>query len=114
MPAGRHIFCQCYERLINTLTHISKTFSAARVNQGMLITWFVRHDAVSPHFTLQELAKEGIPLPFGNKFWASNWPTGESPMPGLIAHLIPSVGIAFYERNLNVVSSLLDCLRPLS
>lgn len=49
---------------------ISSTFSAARVNQ--------------------ELAKEGIPLPFGNKFWASNWPTGESPMPGLIAHLIPS------------------------
>ncbi|KAF8878903.1 amino acid transporter [Gymnopilus junonius] len=39
----------------------------------------------------QELAKEGIPLPFGNKFWASNWPTGKSPLPGLIVHLIPSV-----------------------
>ncbi|EIW82051.1 amino acid transporter [Coniophora puteana RWD-64-598 SS2] len=39
----------------------------------------------------QELAKEGIPLPFGNKFWASNWPTGKSPLPGLIIHLIPSV-----------------------
>ncbi|KIM56138.1 hypothetical protein SCLCIDRAFT_1147362 [Scleroderma citrinum Foug A] len=51
-----------------TNSHMSKTFSAAHVNQ--------------------ELAKEGIPLPFGNKFWASNWPTGESPMPGLIAHLI--------------------------
>jgi len=38
----------------------------------------------------QELAKEGIPLPFGNKFWASNWPTGKSPLPGLIAHFIPS------------------------
>ncbi|KZO94863.1 amino acid transporter [Calocera viscosa TUFC12733] len=38
----------------------------------------------------QELAKEGIPLPFGNKFWASNWPVG-SPLPGLIIHLIPSV-----------------------
>ncbi|EJD08041.1 high affinity methionine permease [Fomitiporia mediterranea MF3/22] len=38
-----------------------------------------------------ELAKEGIPLPFGNKFWASNWPTGKSPFPGLIVHLIPSV-----------------------
>lgn len=38
-----------------------------------------------------ELAKEGIPLPFGNKFWASNWPTGKSPLPGLIIHLIPSV-----------------------
>ncbi|EIW78152.1 high affinity methionine permease [Coniophora puteana RWD-64-598 SS2] len=39
----------------------------------------------------QELAKEGIPLPFGNKFWASNWPTGKSPLPGLIIHLIPSL-----------------------
>ncbi|KAF5320748.1 hypothetical protein D9619_002215 [Psilocybe cf. subviscida] len=39
----------------------------------------------------QELAKEGVPLPFGNRFWASNWPTGKSPLPGLIIHLIPSV-----------------------
>ncbi|KII87999.1 hypothetical protein PLICRDRAFT_30477 [Plicaturopsis crispa FD-325 SS-3] len=39
----------------------------------------------------QELAKEGLPLPFGNRFWASNWPTGKSPLPGLIIHLIPSV-----------------------
>ncbi|KIJ12536.1 hypothetical protein PAXINDRAFT_117997 [Paxillus involutus ATCC 200175] len=38
-----------------------------------------------------ELAKEGIPLPFGNKFWASNWPTGKTPVPGLIIHLIASV-----------------------
>ncbi|KAJ7078579.1 amino acid transporter [Mycena belliarum] len=38
-----------------------------------------------------ELAKEGVPLPFGNRFWASNWPTGKSPFPGLIIHLIPSV-----------------------
>ncbi|KAG2129691.1 amino acid/polyamine transporter I, partial [Suillus bovinus] len=50
---------------------ITLTFSAARVNQ--------------------ELAKEGIPLPFGNKFWASNWTTGKSPLPVLIIHLIPSV-----------------------
>ncbi|KAG1862348.1 amino acid transporter [Suillus tomentosus] len=50
---------------------ITVTFAASRVNQ--------------------ELAKEGIPLPFGNKFWASNWPTGKSPLPGLIIHLIPSV-----------------------
>ncbi|KAJ7630943.1 high affinity methionine permease [Roridomyces roridus] len=39
----------------------------------------------------QELAKEGIPLPFGPRFWASNWPTGKSPLPGLIVHLIPSI-----------------------
>ncbi|KAI0760733.1 amino acid transporter [Fomes fomentarius] len=50
---------------------ITVTFAASRVNQ--------------------ELAKEGIPLPFGSKFWASNWPTGKSPLPGLIIHLIPSV-----------------------
>ncbi|CDO71025.1 hypothetical protein BN946_scf184844.g29 [Trametes cinnabarina] len=50
---------------------ITVTFAAARINQ--------------------ELAKEGIPLPFGNRFWASNWPTGKSPLPGLIIHLIPSV-----------------------
>ncbi|KAG1853843.1 amino acid transporter [Suillus tomentosus] len=49
---------------------VTVTFAAARVNQ--------------------EIAKEGIPLPFGNKFWASNWPTGKSPLPGLIIHLIPS------------------------
>ncbi|KAH9906117.1 amino acid transporter [Epithele typhae] len=47
------------------------TFAASRVNQ--------------------ELAKEGIPLPFGSRFWASNWPTGKSPFPGLIIHMIPSV-----------------------
>ncbi|KAI1790090.1 high affinity methionine permease [Ganoderma leucocontextum] len=39
----------------------------------------------------QELAKEGIPLPFGNKLWASNWPTGKSPLLGLVIHMIPSV-----------------------
>ncbi|KZT07117.1 amino acid transporter, partial [Laetiporus sulphureus 93-53] len=46
---------------------------------------------VSTHHLHAELAKEGIPLPFGNRFWASNWPTGKSPLPGLIIHLIPSV-----------------------
>ncbi|KAH9980758.1 high affinity methionine permease [Russula compacta] len=49
---------------------LTVTFTAARVNQ--------------------ELAKEGIPLPFGNRFWASNWPTRKAPLPGLIVHLIPS------------------------
>jgi hypothetical protein len=39
----------------------------------------------------QELAKEGVPLPFGNRFWASNWPTRNAPLPGLIVHLVPSV-----------------------
>ncbi|KAF8549793.1 amino acid transporter [Imleria badia] len=50
---------------------ITRMFASARVNQ--------------------ELAKEGIPLPFGNRFWASNWPTGKAPLPGLIINLITSV-----------------------
>jgi hypothetical protein len=45
-----------------------------------------------------ELAKEGVPLPFGNRFWASNWPTGKSPLPGLIIHLIPSVSLSALLR----------------
>jgi hypothetical protein len=40
-----------------------------------------------------ELAKEGVPLPGGNHFWASNWP-GKSPLPGLIIHAIPSVSLS--------------------
>ncbi|KAI0078613.1 amino acid transporter [Panus rudis PR-1116 ss-1] len=50
---------------------VTVTFSSGRVNQ--------------------ELAKEGIPLPFGNKFWASNWPTGKTPIPGLIIHLTTTI-----------------------
>ncbi|KAL4261032.1 Cellular Amino Acid Transporter [Pleurotus pulmonarius] len=50
---------------------ITVTFAASRINQ--------------------ELAKAGVPLPFGNRFWASNWPTGKSPLPGLVIHLIPSI-----------------------
>jgi len=38
----------------------------------------------------QELAKEGIPLPFGSRFWATRWPTGKAPLPGLLLHLIPT------------------------
>ncbi|KAH9895844.1 amino acid transporter [Cubamyces lactineus] len=39
---------------------------------------------------IQELAKEGIPLPFGNRFWASNWPTRKSPFPALVMHMLIS------------------------
>ncbi|KAM5542077.1 hypothetical protein V8D89_004387 [Ganoderma adspersum] len=62
-----------------------------------MFMWYARHlrNVVTVTFAQarvnQELAKEGIPLPFGSKFWASNWPTGKSPFPGLIVHLIPSV-----------------------
>ncbi|KAG2357797.1 amino acid permease-domain-containing protein [Suillus spraguei] len=64
-----NVFGSVAERALANV--ITVTFAASRVNQ--------------------ELAKEGIPLPFGNKFWASNWPTGKSPLPGLIIHLIPSI-----------------------
>ncbi|KAI9570779.1 amino acid transporter [Boletus coccyginus] len=76
----RNVFGTTAERALSVFVALSAlgvsinvfgTFTAARVNQ--------------------ELAKEGIPLPFGNKFWASNWPAGNSPLPGLIIHLIPSV-----------------------
>ena len=40
-----------------------------------------------------ELAKEGIPLPFGSRFWASNWPTGKAPLPGLMINLILSASV---------------------
>ncbi|KAH8989891.1 amino acid transporter [Lactarius hatsudake] len=50
---------------------LTVAYSAARVNQ--------------------ELAKEGIPLPFGNRFWASNWPTQNAPFPGLLIHLVVTV-----------------------
>jgi len=39
----------------------------------------------------QELAKEGVPLPFGNRLWATNWPTQNAPFPGLVVHLITTV-----------------------
>ncbi|OAX33011.1 amino acid transporter [Rhizopogon vinicolor AM-OR11-026] len=74
----QNVFGSVAERALSVFVALSAlgnvvtvTFSASRVNQ--------------------ELAKEGIPLPLGNKFWASNWPTGKSPLPGLIIHLIPSV-----------------------
>ncbi|KAJ7780836.1 high affinity methionine permease [Mycena maculata] len=73
----KNVFGVKAERALSVLVGLSAlgniitvTFTASKVNQ--------------------ELAKEGIPLPFGNRFWASNWPTGKSPLPGLIVHLIPS------------------------
>ncbi|ETW77742.1 amino acid transporter [Heterobasidion irregulare TC 32-1] len=67
----KNVFGTKAQKALSVFVALRQTFSAARVNQ--------------------ELAKEGVPLPFGNRFWASNWPTGKSPLPGLIIHLIPSV-----------------------
>ncbi|KAH0830176.1 amino acid transporter [Lanmaoa asiatica] len=85
----KNVFGTAAERALSVFVALSAlgnvitvTFSASRVNQ--------------------ELAKEGIPLPFGNRFWASNWPTGKSPLPGLIIHLIPSV-IVILGPPMNVV-----------
>ena len=46
----------------------------------------------------QELAKEGIPLPFGNRLWATNWPTQNAPFPGLVVHLISTVSVCTPSR----------------
>ncbi|KAH8104173.1 amino acid transporter [Phellopilus nigrolimitatus] len=66
------------------------TFALSRLNQGLSSSLY-RRLFIPEKSSSTELAKEGIPLPFGNKFWASNWPTGKSPVPGLIMHLIPTV-----------------------
>ncbi|KAF8267510.1 amino acid/polyamine transporter I, partial [Lactarius quietus] len=49
----------------------AQAYSAARVNQ--------------------ELAKDGIPLPFGTRFWASNWSNQSAPFPGLLINLVVTV-----------------------
>ncbi|THH29072.1 hypothetical protein EUX98_g5112 [Antrodiella citrinella] len=66
-----NVFGKQAQKALTVFNVITITFAASRINQ--------------------ELAKEGIPLPFGSRFWASNWPTGQSPLPGLIIHLIPSI-----------------------
>ena len=48
----------------------------------------------------QELAKEGIPLPFGNRLWATNWPTQRAPFPGLLVHLITTVSTPVFVSQL--------------
>ncbi|KAJ7616586.1 hypothetical protein FB45DRAFT_873044 [Roridomyces roridus] len=53
-----------------------------------------------------ELAKQGIPLPFGNLFWASNWPTNKSPLPGFIIPLIMTVRKQYRIIRLFVVIGL--------
>ncbi|KAF8549796.1 amino acid transporter [Imleria badia] len=94
----RNVFGTVAERALSVFVALSAlgsvitvAFTAARVNQGKYTCHFkpCDYDAFASRPT--ELAKEGIPLPFGNKFWASNWPTGKAPLPGLILHLIPSV-----------------------
>ncbi|KAJ7133644.1 amino acid permease-domain-containing protein [Mycena epipterygia] len=67
----KNVFGVKAEKALSVFNVITVTFVASKINQ--------------------ELAKEGVPLPFGNRFWASNWPTGKSPLPGLIIHLIPSI-----------------------
>ncbi|OBZ67639.1 High-affinity methionine permease [Grifola frondosa] len=62
--------------------------SALNSNKGLS----ERHHSYFCSFSNKSRARKGRhPPPFGNRFWASNWPTGKSPLPGLIIHLIPSV-----------------------
>ncbi|KAI0752050.1 amino acid transporter [Fomes fomentarius] len=74
----RNVFGEKAQKALTTFVAISAlgnvitvSFSAARLNQ--------------------ELAKEGIPLPLGNRSWASNWPTGKAPLTGMITHFIPAI-----------------------
>ncbi|KAI0294037.1 amino acid transporter [Multifurca ochricompacta] len=67
----RNVFGTQAQKALTAFVALRYTYHAARVNQ--------------------ELAKGGVPLPFGNRLWASNWPTQKAPLPGLIIHLIPSV-----------------------
>lgn len=69
------------------------------VQAQRVLTVFVALSALGSIFSVaysasrvnQELAKEGIPLPFGNRLWATNWPTQNAPFPGLVIHLISTV-----------------------
>ena len=82
---------------LQVLIHSSSSLMLINMDRCLLLPALTR---VSTHAILcrlvrcmaslrTELAKEGI-LPFGNKFWASNWPTGKAPLPGLILNLIPA------------------------
>ncbi|KAI0278429.1 amino acid permease-domain-containing protein [Russula aff. rugulosa BPL654] len=65
-----------------------------RKSEGPLIAiaeCLQRVQAYSASRVNQELAKEGIPLPFGSRLWATNWPTQNAPFPGLVVHLISTV-----------------------
>ncbi|KAI9431494.1 amino acid transporter [Lactarius indigo] len=73
--------------IVNSGTTVASLFfeSVFGTKAQKALTVFV---ALSAARVNQELAKEGIPLPFGNRFWASNWPTQNSPFPGLLIHFI--------------------------
>lgn len=57
----------------------------------------------------QELAKEGIPLPFGNRLWATNWPTQNAPFPGLVVHLTSTV-INYVLTSLDFISFFIEVI----
>ncbi|KAH9012555.1 amino acid transporter [Lactarius hengduanensis] len=76
--------------IVNSETTVASLFfeSVFGTKAQKALTVFV---ALSAGRVNQELAKEGIPLPFGNRFWASNWPTQNAPFPGLLIHLVVTV-----------------------
>ena len=75
-----------------------QTYSTSRAIQGSLkFVSASQYDLL----TMLELAKEGIPLPFGNRFWASNWPTHKSPFPALVLHMLISVCLFPYTQSVH-------------
>lgn len=81
---------------------VSQSFSAARLNQGK----FMLRTRSRRNKRSIELAKEGIPLPLGNRFWASNWPTGKAPLTGMIIHFIPAVRLRAGYEELRVLTPI--------
>lgn len=81
---------------------VSQSFSAARLNQGK----FMLRTRSRRNKRSIELAKEGIPLPLGNRFWASNWPTGKAPLTGMIIHFIPAVRLRAGYEELQVLTPI--------
>ncbi|KAH9061837.1 amino acid transporter, partial [Lactarius deliciosus] len=79
--------------IVNSETTVASLFleSVFGTKAQKALTIFRGLEAYSAARVNQELAKEGIPLPFGNRFWASNWPTQNAPFPGLLIHLVVTV-----------------------
>ena len=97
MTAVNHLSHDSYVKCL-TFSHHPDILSVSCESRLAQYTFIHVAHAYSTDYMLKELAKEGMPLPFGNKFWASNWPTGKSPLPGLIVHFIPSVS-SYYESS---------------
>ncbi|KAH8112480.1 amino acid transporter [Phellopilus nigrolimitatus] len=98
MESGVTVASLFFEKVFGTEAQKALTvFVALSPNNSYFLftqcSWNVMTVTFAQSRLNQELAKEGIPLPFGNRFWASNWPTGKTPVPGLIMYSIPTAQV---------------------